>query len=190
MHTHNQTLQWPIFSALHRLAVNEVHKEMQSAVDLTRQQLLCMFNNVERWSYLFDLCLFDFFQGNSDLLCLQFGSLLLLDGHTGTWLIQLSSHNHKTQTETKNVFWFHSLASSMSFIIPLAGIRHHATTTSLNSHQPSKPFKYTSLGHDGAWCHVRNLFFSLCFRLLTCPLQQDAITSILQVVNECVFSRV
>lgn len=39
-HTHNQTPQWPIFSALHRLAVNEVHKEMQRAANMTGQQLL------------------------------------------------------------------------------------------------------------------------------------------------------
>lgn len=39
------------------------------------------------WSYLFDLRLLDFLQGNSDPLRLQFGSLLLLVD-TGKWLQQ------------------------------------------------------------------------------------------------------
>lgn len=40
-------------------------------------------HRVKRWFYLFDLCLLDFLQGDSDLLRLQFGSLLLLDERTG-----------------------------------------------------------------------------------------------------------
>lgn len=47
------------------------------------------------WSYLFDLRLLDFLQGNSDPLCLQFGSLLLLVDTEGNGY---SSHSHNDKT--------------------------------------------------------------------------------------------
>lgn len=76
-----------------------------------------------------------------------------------------------------------TLSTPMAFIIALAGIHHtHTYTTSLNSKQPSQPFKCTSLRRDAAACLVQSSFSIGC---LTCPLQHDAITSILQLVFAC-----
>ena len=101
------------------------------------------------WPYLFNLSLLDFFQGDSDLLRLQFGCLLLLKEDTGAQFTHLSF----TQNQIAFSF-FNSLASSpslRSFIFPRAGMKH-PTHTSLNSKQPpSTPFKRTGFVHGGAW---------------------------------------
>lgn len=60
-----------------------VHKIWQDKSEGLHIPALSKSQRVKRWSYLFDLCLLDFLQGDSDLLRLQFGSLLLLDEHTG-----------------------------------------------------------------------------------------------------------
>lgn len=112
---HNQTLQWPIFSGwLHWLAENEWSSQRNAAGQWIWQDTRPLGVGVvfqdrgwecghKRWvgwggSYLFDLRLFDFLQSNSDPLCLQFGSLLLLDRHTGEWLLQASFTQLKTIT--------------------------------------------------------------------------------------------
>lgn len=135
---------------------------------MNRQRLLCkseglkMGNRVSKlrpysqklkWSYLFDLCLLDFLQGDSDLLCLQLCSLLLLGGHKGAKLMHLSLAGQP-----------HLLQSCLSSVLRQE-TRHHAHTTS-----PA-----TFLHHGVMWKSDVPIF-------LTCPLQQDAMTSILQVV--------
>lgn len=150
------------------------------------------------WSYLFDLRLLDFLQGNSDPLRLQFGSLLLLvdtegNGHS-SHLHNDKNHTHgkKTQNPVENcrkkpflIVFIHVVYYSA------AGMRRCAHTTSLNSKQPSKPFKTQkpwAQWHTTTCAKPTALLPSL-FGLPTCPLQQDAITSIPQVVHASTHGR-
>lgn len=72
-----------------------------------------------------------------------------------------------------------------------AGMRRRAHTTSLNSKQPSKPFKTQKPW--ARWrttsCAKPTTLLPSLFGLPTCPLQQDAITSIPQVVHASTHGR-
>lgn len=84
-------------------------------------------------------------------------------------------HSHRGRTyNPEKPLWFQRFPH-------FSGIKH-IRKTSLNSKQPSKPFKCRSLRHDGALASCANSNFH-SFVSFTCPLQQDAITSILQVVS-------
>lgn len=71
------------------------------------------------------------------------------------------------------------------------GMRRRAHTTSLNSKQPSKPFKTQKpwARRRTTSCAKPTALLPSLFELPTCPLQQDAITSIPQVVHASTHGR-
>lgn len=147
-----------VWSSQRKMQRASEHDQTAITISESEWAFFKMRNGVSRvWRYLFNLCLLDFFQGDSDLLRLQLGRLLLLNEDTGAQLQELSV------TQRQIAFLISSPCLTQVFRHSSSRDKTSSTHTSLNSKQPSKPFTCTSFGPGGAWRLVSFIFLWVAY---------------------------